>query len=95
LGGYKDKDLITPFKESKSVFRAIYVDDDCSKDSRMTPKGELKKGLGSLLDTEVIETTDPIKEAYLQKQEGEPLVISGGFGMVRKGKERFKDHSGW
>ena len=95
LGGYKDKDLITPFKESTSVFRAIYVDDDCKRDSRMTPKGELKKGLGSLLDTEVIETTDPIKEAYLQKQEGEPLVISGGFGMVRKGKQWFKDHLGW
>lgn len=95
LGGYNDKDLITPFKESAPVFRAIYVDDDCTRDSRMTPKGELKKGLGYLQDTEVIETTDPIKEAYLRKQEGEPLVISGGFGMVRKGKEWFKDHSGW
>ena len=91
IGGYKDKDLVSVLKGTHEYFSKIFVCDLAKKDPRMLPQETLKMQIETITKREVFLVEDPFKQAYLEKDEKNLLLVCGGFQMVKEAKKRFKD----
>jgi folylpolyglutamate synthase/dihydropteroate synthase len=67
------------------------VCDLAKKDPRMLPQETLKMQIETITKREVFLVEDPFKQAYLEKDEKNLLLVCGGFQMVKEAKKRFKD----